>query len=185
MSAQRFEPLTSEMMTPEQRKVADVIQAGPRGAGLQGPFNALLRSPHLCDLVQQVGAYIRFGSSIPKALNELAICMVGRKWRAQFEFWAHRRFAIEAGLSPTILDAVAAGRRPEGMSADEAAVHDFAAALLDTGHVSDEAFERIKSRFGDQGVIDLTGAVGYYCLMSMVLNIDRVPVPNGEIPPFN
>jgi 4-carboxymuconolactone decarboxylase len=184
MSTQRFAPLTSDNMTPSQRKVADTIQAGPRGAGLQGPFNALLRSPALCDEVQRVGAYIRFGSSIPKPLNELAICMVGRKWKAQFEFWAHRRFAIEAGLSPAILDAIAEGRRPDGMSADEAAVHDFAAALLDTGHVSDEAFEHIKSRFGDQGVIDLTGAVGYYCLMSMVLNVDRVPVPKGETPPL-
>ena len=78
MTAGRFPELTPETMTDEQRAVADAIQSGPRGAGLRGPFNALLRSPVLCDLVQRVGAYVRFGSSIPAPLNELAICMAGR-----------------------------------------------------------------------------------------------------------
>ena len=97
MSEQRFKTLTPETMTPEQRTVAEAIQAGPRGAGLRGPFNALLRSPELCDLVQRVGAYVRFKSALPAALNEMAICMAGRKWTAQYEFYAHRRLALEAG----------------------------------------------------------------------------------------
>lgn len=184
MSGQRFEPLTAATMTPEQRKVAEAIQSGPRGAGLRGPFNGLLRSPELCDLVQRVGAYVRFASSIPAALNELAICIVGRKWTAQYEFYAHRRLAIEAGLAPAILDAIAEGRRPEGMSADEGAVYDFTTALLETGQVSDTDFKRVQDRFGDRGVIDLIGAAGYYTLVSMVLNVDRVPLPEGEPPPL-
>ena len=111
-----FPASDTEEMTDEQRAVVDAIQSGPRGAGLRGPFNALLRSPALCDLVQRVGAYVRFGSSIPAPLNELAICMAGRKWGAQYEFYAHRRLGIDAGLNPSILDAVAAGRRPAEMS---------------------------------------------------------------------
>ncbi len=55
MSETRFPPLTPEQMTDEQRAVVDAIQSGPRGAGLRGPFNALVRSPVLCDLVQRVG----------------------------------------------------------------------------------------------------------------------------------
>ena len=98
MSERRFKELTPETMTPEQKKVADAIQSGPRGAGLRGPFNALLRSPDLCDLVQRVGAYVRYSSCIPARLNEMAIIMAGRKWTAQYEFYAHRRLAIEAGL---------------------------------------------------------------------------------------
>jgi 4-carboxymuconolactone decarboxylase len=180
MAGQRFVALTKETMTPEQRAVANSIEAGPRGAGLRGPFNGLLRSPELCDVVQRVGAYVRFGSSIPTALNELAICIVGRRWTAQYEFWAHRRLAIAAGVAPEILDAVAEGRRPEGMSADEAAVYDFTTSLLDTGHVSDALFDRVHEKFGDRGVIDLIGAAGYYTLVSMVLNVDRVPLPEGE-----
>src|SRR5271163_5313611 len=117
MSDRRFPELTPETMTDEQRQVAEAIQAGPRGAGLRGPFNALLRSPELCDLVQRVGAYVRFKSVLPAPLNEMAICMAGRKWTAQYEFYAHRRLALEAGLDGAIIDAIAAGTRPAKLSA--------------------------------------------------------------------
>jgi 4-carboxymuconolactone decarboxylase len=171
-------------MTEEQRSVADAIQSGPRGAGLRGPFNALLRSPRLADLVQRVGAYVRFSSSIPAPLNELAICMAGRKWGAQYEFYAHRRLGIEAGLDPAILDAVAAGRRPAALSPDEALVYGFVTELLSTGAVPDAIYNPVVERFGERGVMDLVGAVGYYSLVSMVLNVAQVPLPEGETPPL-
>jgi len=179
MSDGRFTTLTADTMSPEQRRVAEAIQSGPRGVGLRGPFNALLRSPELCDLVQRVGAFVRFGSSIPSRLNELAIIMAGRKWTAQYEFYAHRRLALEAGLKPAIADAVAAGTRPVGMAEDEAIVYDFVSELLSTGQVSDTAFQRVSAAFGERGVVDLVGAVGYYSLVSMVLNVARVPLPAG------
>ena len=184
MAERRFKELTPETMTPEQRQAADAIQAGPRGAGLRGPFNALLRSPGLCDLVQRVGAYVRYSSSIPSRLNEMAIIMAGRKWTAQYEFYAHRKLAIDAGLKPSICDAIAAGTRPQGMQDDEAEVYDFCTGLLTSGHVSDENFGRIEKRFGERGVVDLIGAIGYYSLVSMVLNVDGVPLPAGETPPL-
>lgn len=184
MSERRFPELSPESLTDEQRAVADAIQSGPRGAGLRGPFNALMRSPQLCDLVQRVGAYVRFGSSIPAPLNELAICMAGRKWVAQYEFYAHRRLGIEAGLSPAILDAIADGLRPEDMSADETMVYEFAADLLGTGSVSDPVYQAVLNRFGERGVMDLVGAIGYYSLVSMVLNVAEVPLPEGETPPL-
>jgi len=184
MSENRFPPLTPDQMTDEQRAVVDAIQSGPRGAGLRGPFNALLRSPVLCDLVQRVGAYVRFSSSIPAPLNELAICMAGRKWGAQYEFFAHRRLGIEAGLRPAILDAVAAGRRPAEMSGDETLVYEFVTDLLSTGAVSDASYGAVLDRFAERGVMDLVGAVGYYSLVSMVLNVARVPLPEGETPPL-
>src|SRR6266536_468135 len=112
MSEPRFTTLTPETMTADQKRVADAIQSGPRGAGVRGPFNALLRSPELCDLVQRVGAFVRFGSSIPQRLNEMAIIMAGRKWTAQYEFHAHRRLAPEAGVSTILADAIAAKERP-------------------------------------------------------------------------
>src|SRR5258708_17479614 len=132
-------------MTADQKRVADAIQSGPRGAGLRGLFNALLRSPELCDLVQRVGAFVRFGTSIPPRLNELAIIMAGRKWTAQYEFYAHRRLALEAGLKP----AIAAGTRPPGMAEDETIVCDFVSELLATGQVSDAAFQRANAAFGE------------------------------------
>lgn len=184
MAGQRFPELSPEQYTPDQRRVADGIQSGPRGAGLRGPFNALLRSPDLCDLVQRVGAYVRFSSSIPAPLNELAICMAGRKWTAQYEFYAHRQLGIKAGLNPAILDAVAEGRRPAGMSADETIVYNFVAELLSTGGVSDANYQPAIDRFGERGVMDLVGAVGYYSLVSMVLNVAQVQLPPGETPPL-
>src|ERR1700735_5114804 len=149
MSKRRFPELTPETMTDEQRQVAEAIQAGPRGAGLRGPFNALMRSPQLCDLVQRVGAYVRFSSSIPAPLNELAICMAGRKWGAQYEFFAHRRIGIEAGLDPAILDAIAIGQRPPQMSHDETIVYEFVTDLLSTGQVSDRRYGAAVDRFGE------------------------------------
>ena len=184
MSDRRFTTLTAETMTAEQKRVAEAIQSGPRGAGLRGPFNALLQSPELCDLVQRVGAFVRFGTSIPPRLNELAIIMVGRKWTAQYEFYAHRRLALEAGLKPAIADAIAAGTRPPGMAEDETIVYDFVSELLATGQVSDAAFQRVNAAFGERGVVDLVGAVGYYSLVSMVLNVARVPLPAGVEPPL-
>ncbi|WP_428488338.1 carboxymuconolactone decarboxylase family protein [Rhodopila sp.] len=184
MPEPRFPILTPETMTDEQRAVADAIQSGPRGSGLRGPFNALLRSPQLADVVQRVGAYVRFGSSIPAPLNELAICMAGRKWGAQYEFYAHRRLAIDAGLNPSILDAVAIGRRPAELSAEEGLVYEFVTELLSTGAVSNGAYQPVEERFGERGVMDLVGAVGYYSLVSMVLNVAQVALPEGETPPL-
>ena len=184
MSETRFPPLTAEQMTDEQRTVVDAIQSGPRGAGLRGPFNALLRSPVLCDLVQRVGAYVRFGTSLPAPLNELAICMAGRKWGAQYEFYAHRKLGIDAGLNPAILDGVAAGRRPADMTGDETLVYEFVTDLLSTGQVADARYGAVMDRFGERGVMDLVGAVGYYSLVSMVLNVAQVPLPEGETAPL-
>jgi 4-carboxymuconolactone decarboxylase len=182
--AGRFTELTPETMTPEQRRVAEAIQSGPRGAGLRGPFNALLRSPELADYVQKVGEYVRFRSSIPARLNEMAILIAGRRWTAQYEFYAHRRLALQAGLKSEIIDAIAGGRRPEGMQEDEAIVYDFASEVLQSGQVSESVYQRTMGKFGERGVIDLVGAVGYYSLVSLVLNVGEVPLPSGETPPL-
>ncbi len=182
--AQRYPQLQTGDYTPRQKEVADAIQSGPRGGGLRGPFNALMRSPELCDVVQRVGAYIRYGSSIPAALNEMAICMAGRKWTAQYEFYAHRKLGIDAGLSPAILDAIADGETPANMSADETIVYNFVTALLSNGNVPDAQYQPAMNRFGENGVMDLVGAVGYYSLVSMVLNVADVQLPAGEPTPL-
>ena len=179
MSEPRFTTLAPETMTADQKRVADAIQSGPRGAGLRGPFNALLRSPELCDLIQRLGAFVRFGTSFPQRLNEMAIIMAGRKWTAQYEFYAHRRLALEAGLSPAIADAIAANQRPASMAKDEETVYDFVSELLATGSVSDPTFQGVNDTFGERGVVDLVGIMGYYALISMTLNVFEVPVPEG------
>jgi len=179
----RFEQLTEATMTPRQRESYQGIVSGPR-KGARGPFNALLRSPEVADRVQKVGEYIRFQSSIPAALNEMAILITGRFWGAQYEYWAHSALARTAGLPDPIIDAIAEDRRPATMSADERIVYDFCSELFRDRSVSDAAFEAVTDRFGEQGVIDLIAACGYYSIVSMVLNVDRHPLPPGEKPPL-
>jgi 4-carboxymuconolactone decarboxylase len=181
MSAQRFRPLALEEMTPDQRRIAERITAGPRGS-LQGPFQPMLRSPALADVWEPVGAYVRFRSSLPEPLKELAILLTARHWTSQFEWWAHRRLALAAGLAEAVCDAIAAGKRPASLNADETAIYEFCAAMLARHEVSDAEFAAVKDRFGEQGVVELIATMGHYCLVSMVLNVDRHPVPDGTVP---
>ena len=179
----RFSLLSEATMTPRQREAYQGIVSGPR-KGAVGPFNALLRSPEVADRVQRVGEYVRFQTTIPAPLNEMAILITGRFWSAQFEFWAHARLARTAGLPDPIIEAIAAGHRPATMSGDERIVYEFCTELFRDKAVSDATFKAIVDRFGEQGVIDLIAATGYYSIVSMVLNVDRYPLPEGEQPPL-
>lgn len=179
----RFKLLTEATMTPRQHESYHAIVSGPR-KGASGPFNALLRSPEVADRVQKVGEYIRFQSTIPAPLNPMAILITGRFWGAQFEFWAHSRLARTAGLADEIIDAIAEGRRPSAMTDDERIVYDFCTEMFRDKAVSDTAFKAAVERFGEQGVIDLIATGGYYSIVSMVLNVDRYPLPAGERPPL-
>jgi 4-carboxymuconolactone decarboxylase len=177
----RFAPLTYERMTPEQKTLTDHVLAGERGT-MNGPFNVLLRSPEMGDLAQKFGAHMRFHSSLPNRLNEFAILMTARFWNSQFEWYAHHRYALQAGLSPAVIEAVANGKRPASMQPDEEAVYNFCNELLNTKEVTDATFRAAVNRLGERSVVDLVGVVGYYHLVSMLLNIDRYPLPEGAKP---
>lgn len=177
----RFKELAPSEMTEGQRTAYEAIISGPRG-GARGPFNALLRSPVLADRVQRVGEYVRFNSSLPARLNELAILVVARYWSAQYEWYAHRELALAAGLDSRIADDLALGKRPASMKEDEAAVYDFCKELHEKKSVSDATYAAAVAKFGENGVIDLLGVSGYYTLVSMILNVDRHPLPDGVEP---
>ena len=177
----RFKALTYDDMTPAQKTMLEHLLAGPR-AGADGPFNVLLRSPEMGDVAQQFGAAVRFNSSVPRKLNELAIIITARYWTSQYEWQAHHRAALQAGLSPAIADAVAAGTRPSGMLKDEQAVYDFCTELLNTKQVSDATFNAARDAVGERGVVDLIGVMGWYHTVSMLLNTDRYPLPEGTQP---
>jgi 4-carboxymuconolactone decarboxylase len=179
----RFPPLEPDQMTPEQRATADAIRTGPRG-GLRGPFQAWLRSPELANRLQKVGEFVRYSSSVPARLNELAILITARAWDAQFEWWAHHRLALEAGLDPAVAADIADGRRPASMRADEAVVYDFCTELRTTRRVSDATLAAATNLLGEPGVIELIGASGYYDLVSMTLNVAEVALPDGVEPPL-
>jgi len=175
----RFKPLTWETMSQAQREMTRSVLNGKR-ANMQGPYNVLLHSPEVGQLAQQFGAQTRFNSSLPLALNELAILLVARDWTAQFVWWAHRPIAEQAGLSSELIQAIAKeSSPPPALSADVLAVYDFCTELLQTRRVSDLSFERIRSMFGERGVVDLMATMSYYTLVSMTLNVDAYPLPKG------
>ncbi len=177
----RFKPLTWETMTPAQLQMAESVMSGKRGS-MQGPYNVLMRSPALGQLAQQFGAHTRFNSSLPLVLNELAILLVARFWNSQFVWWAHRRIAAEAGLDEALITAIATGQTPQGLSPDVAAVHGFCHELIQTRRVTDAAYAALVGKFGEAGVVDLMGTMSYYTLVSMSLNVDQYPLPEGAEP---
>ena len=183
LKGDRFKPLTWEQMTPAQKKMVSNLLSGERGT-TGGPFNVTLRDPEMGDLAQNLGAYLRYHSSLPRKLNEFAILITGRYWTSQYEFYAHSPLAIQAGLSESIVNAVAAGKRPTGMAPDETAVYDFCNEMLETKHVSDAKFKAVVDKFGERGTVDLTAVMGYYHFVSMMLNLDRYPLPDGATPPL-
>lgn len=177
----RFQPLAYDQMTPAQKAMTEHLLNGERG-GMNGPFNVLLRSPEVGDAAQKLGAQLRFHSSLPGRLNEFAILITGRFWNAQYEWYAHKRLALQAGLSPAIIEALASGRRPAAMEDDEAVLYDFVTEFLRTKQVSDTTFNAARDKLGEQRLVDLISVVGYYGLVSMVLNVDRYPLPPGVQP---
>ncbi len=179
--SQRFTPLSQRDMTLDQQRVAQAVATGPRGS-LRGPFHALLRSPELADRVRHLGDYVRFESTVPAALRELAILLVARFWSAHYEWNAHRRHAVAAGLDPSVADAIEMGRRPAKLSPDETLVYNVVSELLHEKDISDPTFAAAEAQFGERMLIELIGTAGYYGFVSLVLNASRTPVAEGDRP---
>lgn len=190
---QRFKRLTTDQMSAEQKQYFDALMAGPiSGTGSAGvvqgatslgaPFNVMLRSPVLAERLRKVGEYLRFESTLSKRLNEFAILITARTWTAQYEWYAHHRLAIKAGLNPEVAAELAQGKRPSNMQPDEEAVYNFCHELHATHGVSDKNYQAVLDLFGEQGVVDLMVVSGYYVMISMVLNVNRSPLPEGAIP---
>src|ERR1700722_6200487 len=177
----RFKPIQYDEMTGEQKLMIDHLLAGER-QGARGPFNVLLRSPEVGDLAQQFGGSMRFHTALPKDVSETIIIMSGRFWMAQYEWTAHKAAALKNGVKPAIVDAIAAGKRPSGMSPQMEVAYNFIDELLTTHQVTDATFQAAKETYGEKGVVDMLGLSGWYCLVSMVLDVDRYPLGPGVQP---
>ncbi|WP_270937972.1 carboxymuconolactone decarboxylase family protein [Falsiroseomonas oryzae] len=179
----RFPAVAPEAMDEAQRALAAAIAGGPRG-GVRGPFLALLHHPALAQRMQALGEHLRFGTGLPPALVEIAVLVTARRWTCQYEWVAHARIAGKAGVPEAIIEAIAAGRRPDPMSPDEALVHGVACAAHATGELPDPLFAAAEARFGRAGILDLLALCGYYAMVAMVLNTARLPLPDGVPPPL-
>ena len=178
MRGNRFKPLTWEALSPAQLKMANDVMAGKRGS-MQGPYNVLLRSPELGNLAQKFGEHTRFESSVPLALNELAILLVARFWNCQFVWWAHKRIARDAGLDEALIQSIATGQSPQDLAVDASLVFAFCSELLHTRAVTDTTYTAAVERFAEAGVVDLIGTMSYYGLVCMLLNVDQYPLPDN------
>jgi 4-carboxymuconolactone decarboxylase len=178
----RFHGLSYAEMTPEQRVMLDHTVNSARAVTnttANGPFNVLLRSPEIGDLVQQLGNSIRFASGLTPAQRELATLAAGRAWTSHYEWYAHARYAADAGIPAAVVDAIAAGRAPDLalLSKDEALAWRVAEELMFTRRVTDATYREALAALGEQRFASAAMLAAYYELVSMTLNVDRYPLP--------
>ena len=178
---ERLPTIPPASYSPEQKQAAADFEAA-RKVPVFGPFEPLMHSPQVMSQARAMGDYLRYKSAIGTTLSELAILVTAREWTQDYEWYVHQPITIKAGIKPAIADAIADGRRPEGMSDDEEIVCEFSTELHRTRRVSDHTFARAEKRFGKQGVVDLTSINAYYTLLAMQLNMAQYGLPKDGKP---
>jgi len=174
----RLPEIDRDTLTAEQQCVYDAIASGPRGA-VRGPLAVWLRRPQLADTAQALGRYCRYDSSLTKDLSELAILVTARAWSSEFEWWAHKRHGLDAGLTPELIEAIRTNAAPVFANDEQAVVFDVATAMNTDKRLSDVLYARAYAVLGEQRLIDLIGVLGYYALISMTINAFDVDAPEG------
>jgi 4-carboxymuconolactone decarboxylase len=180
LAQDRMPPIPAADQTEEQKQAVAEFTAA-RGQ-VTGPWIALLRSPELMKRTRGLSDYLRFESPVPGWLREFVILMTARQWGQNYEWNAHYPIAIDEGLSPDIARAIAEGRRPQGMVAEEQILYELCLELQRNHSISDATYEKAVERFGEQGVVEVVSLMGYYTMISMILNTSRAPLPEGATP---
>jgi 4-carboxymuconolactone decarboxylase len=180
--AQRLALIDEQHMTEAQRTLLAALRAGPRGKALnpRGPFAAWMHAPEFGLLAQALGAHARYQTALPPRLSEFAILCTARLWRAQYEWFAHAPMAEKGGVKPKTIADLRAGRKPAAAPKDERAIYDFIQELYKTRRVSDRTYKRVNTLLGDAAMVELTGILGYYALISMTLNVFNMLPPESE-----
>jgi len=181
----RLPTLAMESLTPEQHALVEAIKSGPRGRFVnEGPFAVFLQAPGYGVLAQKLGGHIRFDTSVPPRLAEIAILFTAQYWKAQYEWAAHAVIAESRGVKPATIRDIQAGRAPKSAPRDEKAIYAFAKELYATRRVSNATYARVHKLLGDAGLVELVGTLGYYAMVSMILNVFRMPLSEGTPVPF-
>jgi 4-carboxymuconolactone decarboxylase len=177
----RVRDLRPEDMSPAQRRVADAAASGKRGR-IPAPLRAWLHSPEFGDRAQRLGEFLRYDTSLGPALSELAILVTARFWTSHYEWYAHKREALKAGMDPAVIDAIARRQVPAFADGKARAVYDYAVALHERHGVPDAVHAAAQDALGEAGVVELVGLLGYYTLVAMTLNAFAIGLPEGERP---
>jgi 4-carboxymuconolactone decarboxylase len=183
----RFRGLHYREMTEEQRamlySVVNSARAVTNTTG-NGPFNVLLRSPRVGNRSQELGNAIRFSSGLSGRLREVATLMAGRAWTSTYEWYAHARYALDEGIDPDAVQALASHREPDlaALPAEDAMVWRVCDELLYTRRVSDATFAEALAVLGERKLSSSVTIAAYYEYVSMILNVDRYPLPPDASP---
>lgn len=182
----RLPALTEAALNPAQRGLLDALRASPRGprVSLAGPFGCYMQAPEAGHVIQRLAAFCRYKTRLDKRLSEFAILVIGRIWKAQYEFHIHAGDAERAGVAPKTIADLKAGRVPAKAPKDERAIYVFITELHKKRRVSDRTYARVQQLLGDGGVVELLAILGSYTLTCMVLDTFRVPLPDGAKTPF-
>lgn len=176
--ADRMPLLPDSALTREQRAAVHQVSIGPRG-GIFGPFVPLLRSPGAMTHLQQLGAYLRFESPLPRELFEMAILLTARFRDQEFEWTFHAPLARAAGVSEPVIDAISRGVEPTGLDARVRAAYRLIVGSLRDNEINDATYHAAVAHWGTQCVIDLVATVGYYTTLAMVMNLAQTPAPES------
>lgn len=168
-------------LTERQKEVAGRIATGPRGR-VRGPLAMWLHSPDFAEHAQQLGELLRYGTAFEKRLSELAILVVSSHLGCAYIWSIHAPIARDAGIAAEVVEALRGRRRPEFEHDDERIVHDFIVQLLRDNRVEQPIFDALLERFGERGVVELTGIMGYYSMGSHLLNAVELETPDGSRP---
>ena len=173
----RLEIIEQDKMTAAQRELHSRI-AGARGA-VRGPFNLWLYSPELCDRVEALGKFVRFDSSIPPQLRDLAILVTARHWDSSYMWHSYSKRAAEGGIANEVIQAIAERRKPAFARREDQAVYDYAIELLYKHHVGETTFRTAEAVIGKATLVELTALIGNYSMVAMALNAFEVDMPAG------
>ena len=186
ITAQERLPIIPPQQYNEEQKVAAEEFLEARNVPVFGPFEPLMHSPDVMNQARSMGDYLRYKSALGNTLSELVILITAREWTQDYEWFVHYPIALKAGIDADTADAIAEGRRPNNMSDDQEIVYNFSMELHRNKRVSDQTYQRAQERFGNKGVVDLTGINAYYTLLAMQMNVAQYQVPEDaqKLPRF-
>lgn len=182
--AQRLPAPDPATLSPRQQAVHDAIASGPRG-GVRGPLAVWLHRAELAAAAQELGRYCRYDTLLGPRLSELAILVTARVFDAEYEWYAHKTHALEAGLDPATVEAIRQDARPDFADPAEEVVYDVALAAHRDRRVDDALYARAVRELGADRLVDLIGLLGYYTLISLTLNVFRISPPDDAAPEFS
>lgn len=176
----RLRTLSPGETSADQKAIYEESVSSKRGV-VTPPLRAWIHAPDLARHASRLGAFLRYDTTLGPRHSELAILVTARAWSAQYEWYAHKKMALEAGLDAAIIDAINHRRVPDFDDAKAQLVYEFSESLHENRVVPQPLYDKALTILGERGVVELVGLLGYYTLVSMTLNTFEVELPDGEV----